>query len=100
MGGPRIGPRAGDELERYLAWRREAEHPPLAAWERDKAFLALAVTLWPDDAEGSALGRESNRQRMRLRYEGYRALVDAKGQIQALRDAAATALENWGADVE
>jgi hypothetical protein len=90
------GPRAGEQLERYLSCRRDEHNPPLAAWERDEAFLALALALWPDDCEGASIGRESNRQRLRLRYEGFRALARARETVEKLREAADEALKHWG----
>jgi hypothetical protein len=89
------GPRAGEQLERYLSCRRSEHNPPLAAWERDEAFLVVALALWPDDCEGAAIGRESNRQRLRLRYEGFRALARSRELVAALRDAADDALKRW-----
>ena len=80
-------------LEEYLSMsegRRRAE------WEQDAAFVALAMTVYRVDMEGSALGRESNRMRMRLRYEGYRLLPNAKAQVEALHNCAAEALKAWG----
>ena len=80
-------------LEEYIAQRRETLELR-ARWELDAPFVALAMTLWPADMEGSALGRESNRTRMRLRYEGHKANLNAIAQIEALRDAAIEALEH------
>lgn len=88
-------------LEEYLARvRRFQKNRFMADWERDTAFMALALTLWPDDCEASAMGRDSNRSRMRLRYQGYKALANAKEQVQALQHAAQAALDSWGLEVD
>jgi trimethylamine:corrinoid methyltransferase-like protein len=93
-------PDIGEGLEEYLARRRRYHASAMAEWERDEAFVALAMTQWSADMEASALGRSSNRSRMRLRYEGYKLLSNAKQQVEALQRAANQALENWGIEVQ
>jgi hypothetical protein len=93
-------PNIGEGLEEYLARRRRYHITAMAEWERDEAFVALAMTQWPSDMEGSALGRGSNRSRMRLRYEGFKMLSNAKQQVESLQRAAQVALDNWGLEVE
>lgn len=88
---------AGDELEKYYARMRELGRDALADWERDPAFIAIAAVRCPVDLEGSALGRESNRMRMRMRYEGYQMLAYARREVEALKTACDQAILAWSA---
>lgn len=85
-----------DGYESYLHRRQTSGRRALADWEKDDAFTKLAIVTWPTEMEACINGRESNRSRMRLRYDGYRLLKNAKQQVEALHEAAAKALENWG----
>ena len=90
------GPSIEDGYESYL-WRCQQEgRLLLAAWEKDDAFTKLAMVMYPTEMEACVGGRESNRSRMRLRYDGYRMLKNAKQQVEALQAAASEALKNWG----
>jgi hypothetical protein len=84
-----------DELARYLARVGERARR-VADWERDAPFVAMALARFPEDMEGCALGRESNRSRMRLRYQGYTMLSNARKEVEAIRAAADSALAAMG----
>lgn len=90
------GPSIEDGYESYLWRRQQAGHLVLADWEADDVFTKLAMVEYPTEMEACINGRESNRSRMRLRYEGYRLLKNAKQKVEALHEAAAEALKNWG----
>jgi hypothetical protein len=75
-------------LERWYATRRGmANAGERATWEDDKVFMTLALTLWPVDMESAAHGGyngDTSRMRLRLRWEGFRALADVRQQMEAL----------------
>jgi len=85
-----------DGYEGYLHRRQVSGRRALADWEKDDTFTKLAMATWPTEMEACINGRESNRSRMRLRYEGYRLLKNAKQQVKALHKASAEALDGWG----
>lgn len=94
MPGPETQSELGARLEKYYS-SREAK-TALAEWERDEVFMGLAATLWPVDFEAAAIHgyqAQSARQRFRLRHEGFRAVTNARDQIEGLRAAAKFALE-------
>lgn len=92
MSGGESQSELGARLETYYA-RRNVKSD-LADWERDEVFMAVAMTTWPVDCEMAYDGYQgqSARQRLRLRHEGFRALTNARLQIEALRAAAIEAL--------
>lgn len=92
MSGPSI--EAG--YESYLWRRQQAGQLAFADWEEDEAFTKLAMVTWPTEMEACVKGRESNRSRMRLRYDGYRLIKNAKQQVEALHEVASETLKSWG----
>lgn len=81
----------GARLEDLYDRRRSAAgiNAELAPWERDRTFMALALALWPTDVEASTEPyQQTSRQRLRLRWEGFRAIADAEVQLLALLDTA------------
>ena len=88
--------RAVTRLERWYGERARNGPAQFADWEQDEVFLELALAIWPLDMEMARGARyeESARSRLRLRWEGYSALTNAKAQVQALADAAHAALES------
>lgn len=97
MSGGESQSELGARLEAY--YQRRSVKSELAEWERDEAFMALAMTLWPADFEIAYEGYrgQSARQRLRLRHEGFRAIIGARLQIAALHGAAVEALEKLNA---
>jgi hypothetical protein len=79
-----------ERLERWYSDRTTNQATLLADWERDRAFLAIAVTQYPADIELARLTSykaQSARQRLRLRWEGFHLMRNARQQMQALADA-------------
>lgn len=84
-------------LEKWLTDRQKHSGTPLADWEQDEAYLALVAVEYPLDMELARMETykaQSARQRLRLRYEGYLLLRDARRKIEALRAAAEVALDS------
>lgn len=84
-----------DSLEQYMTRLRHHRSAVKSNWESDDNFVRLAMALWPTDMEASALGRDSNRSRMRLRFQGYQAITQARQQVDALHAATKAALATW-----
>lgn len=83
----------GSKLEEYYS--KTAKPNARAPWEDDKPFMNVALVRWPVDCESCAEGgyqSSSARQRMRLRHEGYRMIVDTRRQVEALAFAGQAAL--------
>lgn len=86
-----------ERLEGWLLDRQRHSGTPLADWEQDHAFLALATAEYPLDMEMARMETykaQSARQRLRLRWEGYRLVLGARQKIEALHAAAGLALES------
>lgn len=76
-----------ERLEKWYGERRLHVRADLAEWEQDETFVELALSLWPLDMEMARSGRfqASAAQRLRLRWEGYRAITNARDQVLALQ---------------
>ena len=78
-----------ETLERWYATRSSKVQlrggSDLADWEKDAVFMVLAMQLWPVDMEASTDPhyQTSNRMRMRIRHEGFRAAADAADHLVA-----------------
>ncbi len=58
-----------------------------ADWEKDKVFMALALSLWPVDMESAGEmdhHSTSARMRLRLRHEGFRGATDVSERLVTL----------------
>jgi hypothetical protein len=87
--------RVKHRLESWLAERRVNTPDNFADWERDEAFVALALARYPLDMEQARMGAykgQSARMRLRLIHEGFRLLTNAREEIVALGQAATEAL--------
>lgn len=79
-----------ENLEQYYLRRANlTEQSELADWERDTVFMRIALSLWPVDAEaaGSAY-QQSARMRLRLRWEGFQAIISTREQLESLVEVA------------
>lgn len=75
------------KVDEYLKKRHLAREADLAEWESDTVFLELAAVTWPDDFDKACRAgyqAQSSRDRLRLRWQGYRAIERAKEQVIAL----------------
>jgi hypothetical protein len=88
--GPHTQTELAENLEKWYARRSRNVKlrggDDLAPWEKDDVFMALALSLWPVDMEGASDPHyhSSQRMRMRLRWEGFRAGTDAAQRLEAL----------------
>jgi len=91
---PRVRADLVVRLENWYGNREKNIRAQLADWEKDKVFVALALTEYQLDMELCVCPRfePSARTRMRLRWEGHRLLPDARAKVEALRQAAELAL--------
>jgi hypothetical protein len=84
------------KTEEYLERRHAAREADLAEWESDAVFLELAAVTWPDDFDKACkpgYRAQSARDRLRLRWQGYRAIERAKEQVEGLGVACRNMLE-------
>lgn len=84
------------KVDEYLERRHQARDADLAEWESDAVFLELAAVTWPEDFDKACrpgYPAQSSRDRLRLRWQGYRAIERAKEQVLALRLACRNMLE-------
>lgn len=89
MTGPTLGDSLASRESRWEQWlaERGRNPPPIAEWERDTAFVALALARFPLDMEQAKTGgykAQHARQRLRLIHKGFRLIVDARAEAQAL----------------
>ena len=87
---PQTQTKLAENLEQWYGRRANlVEQSELADWERDAVFMKLALSLWPVDMEAAASAyQQSARMRLRLRWEGFEAIIGVREQLEALVEVA------------